>query len=173
MNHSQDEILCRIITLIRKDLHELEDILSSTRSLDPWALDANAQNIIDKRCRCQKLLQTLSTCLKNETDYEMKIATNMIKRTQSQGAENNKRLVERTKMSDDIMNLLRNKKLIEASELAEYLLRETNVDLTVSRMEDMEHKYSLTTVSGTKGISSMKKREPKAVRRLRKVYKVK
>lgn len=154
-------------------MHELEVILSSTRTLDPWALDANAKNIIDKRCRCQNLLQTLSTCLKNETDYEMKIATNTIKRTQLQGVDDSKRLVERTKMSDDIMNLLRDKKLIEASELAEYLLRETDVDATALRIEDTERKFSLVTASHTKGISGIKKREPKAVRRLRKVYQVK
>ena len=139
-------VINRVIELIHNDLDELNKLLQSS---DPFTLKQKQNDVKLKRERCATLLKVLQNTLAAENEWELK----------NEGNTNDTKIQERSKAADKIMSLLKNRQLIEVSELAIYLER------TLSIVGDLED--SSTKVPKI----DFRKREPKSIRKIRKVYK--
>ncbi len=163
-NAPQEEALSRIITLIRRDIHDLESVLVSTTN-DPWQWMEKSRDIYNRRDRCMKLLETLQDCLYHENQCKMKaLGQNP---SEDVALEKEKQLIERTKMSDDIFYLLQEKGFIHPSEFAAYLETANRGSILGSVSSEHLDKRGKQHSKGTQ-----KKKESRSVRQLRKIYDV-
>lgn len=135
-------VIGRLIDLIKNDLNELNLLLEFT---DPFALKQKKDDVNLKRKRCTTLLKLLQNVLAVEMELDGK-PTHIV-------------TTEQSKAADKIMTLLRTYRLIEPSELAEYLksaVATSNDDSVSSKSRDAECLY--------------KQKLPKSIRKLKRVY---
>jgi hypothetical protein len=151
MNISEDSkvnlnsVIRRVIRLIHSDLDDLNELLEKT---DVFALTQKQNDVELKRERCTTLLKVLQETLATEANREF------VNEGKSGTIIN-----ERSKTADKIMSLLRNRHFIESSELANYLKQ-----TLVSEIETETSSIKTSDVT-------FKKKEPKSIRKIQKVYK--
>lgn len=139
-------VIKRLVELVHNDLNDLSQLLKKT---DIFSFNHEQSRIEQKRERCLTLLKVLQNALAAEIKREYE--------TNSNPNEDVELIHERFQRADKIMSLLRKLHFIESSELAEYLKTALQTDIE-----------SEISSSGSFEVGMQK--EPKSIKKLRKVY---
>lgn len=108
-------VLSRLIRVVRKDLNSLDELIKKS---DLWIDDEQMKGRQNRKKRCEYMIKLMQQAIHEEEQRELKLL-----KIDPRSIEQVKKqfLIERFETADKLMKLLEEHKLVNGSELANYL----------------------------------------------------